>query len=64
MPAKAGIQYAAPHKINHRCRGILDHPHFADDDGKERAMRLSSHFSRYFFISARSPSRRSARAMP
>src|SRR5262245_31414576 len=26
MPAKAGIQYAAPFAINHHCRRVLDHP--------------------------------------
>jgi len=26
MPAKAGIQYAVTFQINHRRRGVLDHP--------------------------------------
>jgi hypothetical protein len=26
MPAKAGIQYAAPLRINHKGRGVLGHP--------------------------------------
>jgi len=26
MPAKAGIQYAVTYHINHRRRGVLDHP--------------------------------------
>jgi hypothetical protein len=26
MPAKAGIQYAVLFRVNHKRRGILDHP--------------------------------------
>jgi len=26
MPAKAGIQYAVPPRVNHQRRGVLDHP--------------------------------------
>ena len=68
MPRESGASsIPETSRIYHHRLGVLDHPlsRMMTPHGRQQsAPKRGRHSSRYFFISARRPSRRSARAMP